>query len=461
MSSPRPRSIPVERDDQLEVTVVNLGDGPDGVAKLGDYIVFVPGVLPGETAWVRITSAARKFARAELLSVRRQSPERQAPRCPHFLDCGGCDRQHQPYAAQLLDKQARLQRTVDHALGDAAPAVAETRPARPPYGQRHKVVLHLRNHARLGLEGCFHRRRSPELVSITECPASDPLAWDLAERTVELLRRLRLGAWDPDFAQRDLLRSVLVRATTLGEAHLLLVAREPEIPGLATIVPELHAAGATSISVNGNAGEFSQLLGPETRLISGPRRICERFGGIEYLISAEAFFQTSPQAAEDLVGEVVRWLEPGPRDHVLDLYCGTGLLTLPLARLAGSAHGVERNRSAVRDAEAAAKQNHLTNVQFQIGEAAACLDAVRRGALPRPRLVAMDPPRTGLEPGVVEALRELRPERLAYVSCEPQTLQRDLAALQNAGFATEAVLPFDMFPQTCHVESLACLRLVR
>lgn len=463
MTSPRPRSIPVERDDCLEIDITGLGDGPDGLGKVDNYIIFVPGVLPGERAYVRITSANRKFARAELLELLTQSPDRVEPRCPHFLQCGGCHRQHQDYQAQLRDKQARLERTVHFALGDRtgdrAPIVKETVPAKPPYSQRHKVAIHLRNTRNDGLEACFHRLRSPELVTVTECPASDPLAWDLAMRTIELLHELPHGAWDPDFAPNALLRSVLVRTTTIGDAHLLLVARDPFIPGLERLYDDLHAAGATTISVNGNNGEFSVLLGPDTRIVSGPPRIQERIGDVFYLLSPDAFFQTSPQAAAHLVSLVTDWLAPTRSDDVLDLYCGGGLLTLPLALRARSALGVELSRTAVRDAEAASKANRLHNCEFKAGHAEAVLSAIRRGELPRPHLVAMDPPRTGLDPIVVDELGRLRPRRLAYVSCDPQALQRDLRALAEVGFRTRSVVPIDMFPQTCHVESLACLEL--
>lgn len=461
MNRPRPRTVPVERGDQLEIDIHGLGDGPDGLGRIDDYVVFVPGTLPGERALVRITSATRKFARGELLDVVQCAPERVDPHCPHFLQCGGCHRQHQVYAAQLADKQKRLQRAVDWALGDAAPEVAPTIAARPPYSQRHKVVLHLRNTRDDGLEGCFHRLRSPELVTVNECPASDPLAWDLAMRTIELLHDLPHGAWDPDFAPNALLRSVLVRATTTGDAHVLLVARDPFVPGLERLFPDLHAAGATTISVNGNNGEFSVLLGPETTVVSGPPRIQERIGGVTYLLSPDAFFQTSPQAAGHLIDQVTGWLSPTRSDDVLDLYCGGGLLTLPLALRARSALGVERNRTAVRDAEAAAVANRLRNVEFRAGHAAAMLGQCRSGELPHPHLVAMDPPRAGLEPIVVDELRRLRPARLAYVSCEPQTLSRDLQALAAAGFRTVSVVPIDMFPHTCHVESVACLELAK
>ncbi|MCU0862577.1 MAG: 23S rRNA (uracil(1939)-C(5))-methyltransferase RlmD [Planctomycetes bacterium] len=457
MPRQRPREIPVEKGDQLTIPFDGLGAGPDGLGRVDDYIVFVPGTLPGERATVEITSAARKFGRGELIKLVTRSPDRVEPRCPHFLACGGCHRQHQSYPAQLLDKQARLQRTIDHALGEATVPVATTVPAASPYGERHKVVVHLLHDARGRLQGGLHRARSPDLVAVHDCPASDPLAWDLVQRTIELLDTLGHRAWDPWFAPRELLRSVLVRTSTIGDAHLILVATAPEIPGLEDLLPELHRAGATSISVNHNDGEPARLLGPDTRHLSGRSYIEEPLAGLRFRISPTVFFQTSPRMAEQLIEHVLDWLQPRATDDVADLYCGTGLLTLPLAKRARSAFGIELNGHALDDARASALANQIGNTTFRCGDVAGWLRACRQGQLPRPQLVAMDPPRSGLGPEVIGELAQLRPERLAYVSCEPQALHEDLRALAAAGFVTKAVVPFDMFPQTALVESMACL----
>lgn len=453
---PRPRTIPVARGDRLTLHVSDLGDGPDGIARVGDYVVFVPGVLPGEEVLVEITSAARKFGRGELLSVRTAAADRVAARCAHFLACGGCHRQHQRYDAQLADKQDRLQRLLAHALGTAAPTVPLPL-AGAPFGERHKIVLHLRGGGDAPLETCFHRPRSPELVAVHECPASDPAAWRLARAAVRELATLRHFAWDPDFAPDGLLRSVLVRRTTLGEALVLVVARRAHVPGLERIVDALHRAGATTIAVNGNAGEFSQLLGPETRLVSGPPRIRERLLDVDYLLSPDAFFQTAPRLAGRLVQLVTEWLDPGRDEVAGDLYCGGGLLTLPLARRARTAFGIELGRGAIHDAEAAARHNGLGNVTFRAGHVEHWLAACRRGDLPRPHVVALDPPRAGVSAAVIAELAALRPRRLAYVACDTAALARDLRALHERGFTTRRVQPLDMFPQTCHLEAVAML----
>jgi 23S rRNA (uracil1939-C5)-methyltransferase len=453
----RPSPSPIARGDRVTAPVTGLGDGPDGIAKVDDYIVFVPGVLPGEEATFDVTSAARKFGRGDLVSVQRPSPERVEARCPHFLACGGCHRQHQRYDAQLRSKQERLQKGMDWALGAGAVQVGPTVAAASPYGERHKVALHFLHDARGRLVGGLHRARSPELVQVDECPASDALAWDLAQDVIAMLRNLPHRAWDPWFAPKELLRSVLVRATTNGDAHVVLVATQPSIPGLDDLLDDMHRAGASSVSVNHNDGEPARLLGPHTRLVSGRPFVHESLGGITYRIAPTSFFQTSPRMAEQLVAGVLGFLQPQRDDDVADLYCGVGLLTLPLAKRARHAVGIELHGAAIDDARASAQQNGLANTTFRCGDVAGWLSACRRGELPKPALVALDPPRSGLTPEVIDELRLLKPRRIAYVSCEPQALQRDLPLLHAAGFVVRAVVPFDMFPQTCHVEALACL----
>ena len=448
--------MPVYRGDLVTVDVERLGDGPDGLAKIGDYVVLVPGVLPGERATIEITSAARKFGRGELTQLRHESPDRVEPRCRHFLSCGGCHLQHLDYRRQLDEKRARIERAVNFALRDEAPNVQDTVAAAQPYGQRHKVVVHLLQDGDRLLPA-FHRARSLDLIPVTECPASDHQAFRLAQRTVELLARLKLRAWDPDFSRDGTLRCVLVRRTTTGQSHVVIVSRSDDRLDIDSILDDLHRAGATTISINWNDGEVSRLLGRDTERVSGPERIVERLLDFDYPISASSFFQTAPRMAQTIVEHVVDWLRPTEQDFVADLYCGGGLLTLPLAARARHAFGIELSERAIGDALAAADANDVRNVTFRAGHVDDWLRRSQSGDLPAPDLIALDPPRAGLEDSVIDELRRSPARRLAYVSCEPQALQRDLPKLLAAGFSTAQVTPFDMFPQTGHVESVARL----
>jgi len=453
----RPYLVPVHRGDRRELAIESLADGPDALAHVGGYVVFVAGALPDERVFAEITSSARKFGRARLLAVRAASTDRVPAQCRHFLRCGGCHWQHARYEAQLRYKQERVQKELAYALGEQVPAVLATAPAPAPFGQRHKVALQLLPDRARGLLPALHPLRDHELVPVQECPASEPKALQLAFAAVAELAHLRLPVFDPETGT-GLLRSVLVRrAAATGQAHLMIVATAAPVPGLDRALPALRDAGAFAISVNVNDGEPARLLGRETHLLDGPRRIRDELDGISYLISPDAFFQTSPHGALQLVRAVCDGLAPGPGDRVLDLYCGGGLFALQLARRAGSVLGIEESPVAVGDAIAAQKQNRLRNAQFVQGPAEALLRRVRDGHLPQPTLAVLDPPRSGASPEALQQLAALAPARIAYVACDPRALARDLAQLRDLGYRAQSVLPVDMFPQTAHVEAVAVL----
>jgi 23S rRNA (uracil1939-C5)-methyltransferase len=452
----RARAVPVRRGDVVDLDVAAMADGPDALARVGGWVVLLPGALPGERVRAEITSAARKYGRARVLEVLQPSPERVPPRCRHFLRCGGCHLQHQRYEAQLEQKRARLQKELAFALGGAAPEVRAAVPAPAPFGQRHKVALHLLS-ARGGLVPALHGLRELGLVPLEECPASAPGAWALALACVRALDSLRLTAFEPETGA-GLLRSVLVRrSAATGQSHLLVVASRTPVPGLMRMLPELHAAGATTISVNEHGGDPARLLGGRTEVLSGPRRIDERISGVTLCLSPDAFFQTSPAGAAALVDAVRGFLAPLTDDVIADLYCGGGLFTLALAAGAREAFGVEESAVAVADALAAARRNRARNVRFLRGPVERLLRGCRDGALPRPDLAVLDPPRAGALPEALRELAALGPRKVAFVGCEPRALARGVAVLVAAGYRIRAVQPVDMFPQTSHVEAVAML----
>jgi len=452
----RRSDVPVQVGDVLDVEVAALGDGPDALAKTEGYVVLFPGALPGEQVRIEITSAARKFGRARLLEVLDPSPDRTKARCRHFLDCGGCHYQHIAYQAQLRTKADKLQKALDYALGDRAPEVADMLAPADPWERRHKIVLHLTD-LRGRLEGCFHRTRSLDLVSITECPTSDPDGLDLAFAAVEELRQLGARAWLGD-RPGGVLRTVLVRQSAgTGQSHVVLVTTSKGVAGLQQVAKAIHDRGATTVAWNQNDGPAAQLLGPRTQVLVGPHRIEELLAGTTFCIAPDAFFQTSPAGALLLQQEVLRVLQPGRGDVIADLYCGGGLFALPLAALVHHVVGVEQGLAAVHDARQGALRNGRSNVQFVHGSVHRHLPVFGK-ELAAPTKVVLDPPRDGCGADIARGIARLRPQRIAYVSCDGQALGRDLAAFAQHGYRCERVVPIDMFPHTCHIEAIAGLQ---
>ncbi|HVO30166.1 MAG TPA: 23S rRNA (uracil(1939)-C(5))-methyltransferase RlmD, partial [bacterium] len=302
------------------------------------------------------------------------------------------------------------------------------------------------------------RMRSRDVVPIRECPVQDEMGTTIAFAARDAVNRVGIEPWD-DVHDVGILRSIVVRSTkTTKQAQVTLVARRT-IPRLEKLVMDLERAGATGVAVNWNERPGPQLMGRETEGISGPARISEKIGGVSYLSSPGAFFQTSAWGAAFLVDAVRRLVDAPSNARVIDLYSGGGLLSLALADRVREVIGIEENRGAVGDAVASARANGFSNATFLAGRTE---DRIRSlGGDRPPYAVVLDPPRDGCVPSVIDAVAGLKPERVVYVSCEPTALGRDLALFRARGWELERVEPLDMFPHAFHIEALAVLTPAR
>lgn len=453
---------PVAIGDVVELDVAHLADGPDALCTVGGYVVFVAFALPGERIRARIVSAGRKHGRAELIEVLRPSPDRVRPRCAHFGACGGCDFQMQAPEAQRTAATARVAK----ALAFALKRPAESLPVRPavgaptPWGQRTKVALMLETDDRQWLAAGLFARRSQRVVPLYECPVTDSTALGLALRSVAQIRARRIPVADPRTGAPGL-RAVVARSTgPKTPPHLLLVGTEPDDGDIASMVEVATAAGAGGLAYNVGPENGPFLLGRDTRVLSGPQRVTIEAAGRPYLVSPGAFFQTSTWGAAHLVEAVSARFTPPAGSDALDLYCGGGLLTLPLASRCRRIVGIEGNPAAIEDARATARAWNTPNATFIAGRVEDELRAAARRL--DVHTVVLDPPRDGCDPAVLRALAEsVRPRRVIYVSCEPTALARDVAALAAGGYALVEAAPFEMFPHTHHVETVAVLEPAR
>lgn len=468
------RHIPVAHEQIVDLTVDGMGDNGDGLGRIGSYVVFVSGTLPGERARVRITAANRKHGRAQLLQILSAAPDRTTPRCRHFGECGGCQLQHVQYAAQLALKRQRVTHSLSHALRRDV-AVAEVSAPDDPWGQRSKVVLHVENRPS-GYRSGLYAIRSRRLVPLDECPASHPAAFTLAQRTLAACERQRVLAFDVKRGDGTL-RGVLVRATSQGDLGLVLISAQATLPREEALRDALVALGPKAIWVNHlppsprpnrrefdddapptrvDAYEATRLLGPRSRLIHGPEHLHEELHGVRYAVSPTSFFQTSLFGASGLVALVCAMAGDVAGRKVIDAYCGSGLFTLALAKRGAQVIGIEDDKDAVADAERSARDNGLDQARFMAGPAQRLL---RTLAKEQPHLVVLDPPRAGCHVGVLETVaNDLRPERVLYVACDVDSLARDAETFEQLGYALSEVRPVDMFPFTHHVEVVAAFR---
>jgi 23S rRNA (uracil1939-C5)-methyltransferase len=445
------------RGDTLELSVEDLAFGGEGVGRADGYVVFVRGGLPGDRLRVRLTEARGRFGRATIEEVLAASPDRVTPPCPYFGQCGGCRLQHLAYPAQLAFKEKQVRDCLQRLGGVGDVELRPILPAPEPYGYRNKMEFTIAGAP--PAIGLHVFERYDVVLDIERCLLQSDTMNALLDEFRAQVRARALSVWDPH-TERGLLRFVMMReGRNTGEAMVNVVAAAPDVETLTPVAEALHARAPATASVvlNVNAKKASVAVGSEEHLLWGREHITESLSGVGFQVSANSFFQTNTRQAERLFAIVAAACELEGTETLLDLYSGTGAISLLLARRVRTVYGIEVAAAAVADAIRNARANGIENCTFLAGEVRHVLpDLVRQGV--RASVVVADPPRAGFHPKALSALAALAPARIVYVSCNPSTLARDVGELARQGYRLDWVQPVDMFPQTPHIEAVARLR---
>src|SRR5574341_2022600 len=458
------------RGDTLSVTIDDLAYGGEGVGRVDGYVVFVRGAVPGDSLRVKLVEARSRFGRAVIESLETPSPDRVEAPCVYFGRCGGCRLQHLSYSAQLAFKEKQVRDCLERIGGLGEFELRPILAAPDQFGYRNKMEFTIARRAQpthggsgpadpaTTIIGLHQADRYDVVLDIERCLLqSDTMNALLAELRHEARARAR-SVYDEGTGE-GLLRFVSLReGRRTGEAMVNIVATTPDVEALGPFAEPLaqRVPATASVVLNVNAKKASVAVGTEEHLLVGRDHIRESLGGLAFQVSANSFFQTNTAQAERLfaVVEDACALEGG--ETVVDLYSGTGAISLLLARRCRRVYGIEVAAAAVADAVRNARANGIENCTFLSGEVRHVLPALMRDGV-RAEVVVADPPRAGFHPKALLALATLAPARLVYVSCNPATLARDLADLVRHGYRLEWVQPVDMFPQTPHIEAVARL----
>jgi 23S rRNA (uracil1939-C5)-methyltransferase len=381
-------------------------------------------------------------------------PAARSP-CPHFPDCVGCPWVGTAYPEQLARKEGRVRDALARHPSLSAVQVLRVQPSPRAFGYRQVVKLVARRGGE-GLRLGVYRPGTHEVADIRRCAAHHPSANDVLAPLASILERLRVPTYD-ERRNTGWLRYVVVRVGAERRVQLVLVVRDLGYAGERQLVRTLAGLrGVAGIELNVNDGPGNALYGPRFLTASGEAALADAVDGLELRSSAGSFVQANPAAARRAYETVLRRADPKPGERALDLYCGIGAISLSLARAGATVVGIEASPRAVRDARANAKANGVADVRFEEGDAAEILARLAREGV-RVDLVTLNPPRRGAAPEVLEAIASLAPTRVVYLSCDPDTLARDLDDLARRGYAPQSVEPFDFLPHTEHVEAVALL----
>ena len=402
-----------------EVAIEKVVSGGNCIAHLADGMtVFVPFCLPGERVRVSLAQVRSNYAQANLVEVLTPSPERISAKCRHFGSCGGCHYQHLPYEQQLVLKRELIRDQFVSTGRFVNPEVKPVMASPKEWSYRNSLQYHLSPNGKLG----FHQNRSNETIEITECHLGYP-------PTEELRTRL-------DIEPAATLKRILVRCGSQEDDLLIGF----EYAGDA--LPEFGTELPYSAVVMNATGEV---------LLAGtPYNVFDLLGE-RFIVSAGSFFQVNLEQTVAMVKYLLEKTDIKREDTVFDLYCGVGLFSKFIAPRVKEVIGVELSESACDDYAANLDGNE--NVALYIGS----VEEVMPSMPQKPDVVILDPPRAGLTPGVIDAILQSEARQVVYVSCDPATLARDCRRFVDGGFQLEEIQPFDLFPQTFHVETVVLM----
>ena len=461
----------MKKGSELELVIERLGDRGKSIARADGFVVFVQGGVPGDRVRARIIRKKRQFADAQVLELLEAGASRVEPRCRHFGTCGGCKWQHVAYEVQTVAKRQSIVDAFARIAGLGDIPVNEPIVAAEPYEYRNKMEFSfsasrwmttdeiqsgriLNNSFAFGLHvpGNFEK-----VLDLDECHLMKP--W--VSRLLNEFRVLALTHGWPAWNVRThvgYLRHLVVRdSSALPEAMVNLVVskRDSERESLVAAFLKERFPEVTTFVVTLNTA-LSQTSYGTTETIYGPGYIRDRLGRLAFRITPESFFQTNTRQAAALYDCVVGLGGFTKADNVFDLYCGTGTIALYVADHVARVVGVEVIEQAVGAARTNAIDNGVLNAVFEQGDVVRWFDDGPDERHGRPDAVIVDPPRAGMHPGVVGAIASLSPERIVYVSCNPQTMARDVEQLAQL-YTVDRLQPVDMFPHTHHIEAVARL----
>ena len=430
------------------IKIHNLGSSGEGVGKLGELIIFVEGALPGEEILAEIVTRKKNYAVGKLIEVVKPSIERVKPFCPLYNDCGGCQLQHLSYSAQLNWKRQQVVDAVERIGKLNGVEIFETLGMENPLHYRNKMQFPVGKNLQIG---CY-ARGSHKIIDTQACMIQNELNDKILNVVRNVAKKFQLQPYNED-THKGFLRHVMGRIGFNGEFMIVLVTATKNFPNEKNFVRALvkELPNVTSIQQNVQTFKNNVILGRDTKILFGKATIHDKIGNFTFNISARSFFQVNTVQAEILYKTALNFAELHGHETIIDAYCGTGTISLFMARKARKVIGIEVVSSAIADAKRNARENNIRNAEFMVGDAVKVLPRIFEPA----DVVIVDPPRAGCDKKVLETFAGMNPEKIIYVSCNPATLARDLKILYELGYRTKKIQPVDMFPFTSHVESVA------
>lgn len=437
------------------VTIEGYTHTGDGVTHIAGHACFVKGALVGETCEVKVLKSSKNIIFAKLEKIVNPSPARITPCCTNFGKCGGCDLLHMDYTEELQLKHRRVEDALCR-IGGLDVSLEGIVGADCIESYRNKAIYAVGTKVGHAVTG-FYRERSHDIVPTERCHIQTEVSDRAAAAVRRWMDRYQVTAYD-EVRHRGLVRHVYCRyAFKTGMAQVTIVANGDGLPHTEALIDELRrdCPETAGIILNINKTRGNTVLAGDFITLWGDVYIMDELCNLTFKLSPRSFYQINSAQADKLYTKALEYAALTGSETVLDLYCGTGTITLVMAGRAKRAIGAEIVEAAINDARENAALNHITNAEFICADAGVAATLLREKC-DTPDVVVVDPPRKGLAPDVIETITGLSPARIVYVSCDPATLARDLKLFDGLGYKTTRATAFDMFPRCAHTE-VCCL----
>jgi len=453
---------PLKVDDEFLVTIKRIGINGEGIGYYKRQAVFIPRSLVGEEVVAKCTKVAKGYSEAEIIRVKKKSPQRAQPHCNLYGKCGGCQMQHMSYEEQLRVKRSMLMHAIERYADMPIPLLEKiTRPTlgmKNPFGYRNKASMPVSQNDDGLLVGLFEIN-SRRLIPAPSCPIHYDGINKVIRHAVNLLYDFLVYPYNPK-SKKGTIRYLVVRGSKASrEIQVTFVMANDSFPKIEALARQLmqECKDVRSVFMSINSGDGHEIFGKDVKLIRGKETISDTLGHLQFSLSAKSFYQLNSEQTHVLYKEVKKAARVTKNESVIDAYCGVGTIGQFLAPAAYEVRGVDSNQSAIEDARKNAKLNKLDNVSYDVGDASVIVPKwIKTGF--KPNVMIVDPPRSGLDTKMINLILNVRPRTLIYVSCNPSTLAKNLSKLRGQ-YKVDYLQPVDMFPQTAAVEVV--VRLIR
>lgn len=445
----------MQKNDILEVQIVSHGCEGEGIAKPDGFPLFIPGAIEGETCKIQVVKLTKTHGFGKLLAVLTPSPHRAVPPCPVYEKCGGCSLMHMDRDAQLAWKQNRVRDAFRH-IGGLSVEVASAESDGIAFRYRNKIQMPVAA-APSGVAAGFFAPRSHRIVPFSGCFLQSEKTQKIIDAVVSWMEENAIMPYSEE-THKGIVRHIFVREGDGEECMVSIITRSRTLPEQDSLIRALRPLGVSTLLQNINPARTNVILGEETRVLFGTGAITKTLSDLAFTVSHHSFFQVNAPMAEKLYAKGLSLLGDIADKTVFDLYCGIGSISLFLAKQAKKVIGVEIVPEAIEDAKKNAERNGIDNAFFYAGDAFKVTEKlIKEGETAD--VAVVDPPRKGCSADLLDTLLHMKPEKILYISCNPATLARDAKFLSEHGYNVDTVYPYDLFPQTSHVESVALLTL--